>query len=487
MLENDNRWKERFDADLTDESWLDSPSSTYSELESMIFDEEKEEKVVWWPRWVMGLIGVLFIGMLVWFAVDRSIADKTSGNNETSSTSKVELNSDEINSINDLQNQKLRKQDELVSQEVLVNAKEEIEVSSNSLPESAASISSSSSSKSKIQTSQLYQGSRKSIVEQQNNFISAPSIKSKSLPSLFNASAKNETSKINAYSQITSLSLLKMLRQGLVYNSERIFPLEEKYLPIDLENQTRTLKNELEFGAGYSMVSYKLNQNFRSAVDLADFTNSLGKGYYVTASYRHFFNDILSISFGADFVTNELMSGHNSNQTFAGDEEQEELEILMATPLGFMTGEVSVAYTGQEPENTAFVIDLENSHRYYNLDLQSTLGIQLFNTRKYRAGIDLGIGWQRIFNLDNRMDSYLVDQDVLSVDNNASVTQDQSTLNKSMLFSTMGARLDYVLTHRSSIGLSYRLQSGLNQIHQQNDLGTDIVKHKLGLSFRLRF
>lgn len=487
MLENDKRWKERFGGDLSNESWLDSSESTFSDLESMIFDDEKEDKVAWFPKWIMGLIGVLLIGTVMWFIGGASESDNLSSIQE----SVISISASEKLAEEAISN-------DAVEAEKVIDSP--VETSNGDLQngsyknKSQKSIARKSTTAAKSQSS-VREPFSASTTTTRNNSIIGTGVQQQSLVSV-DQRTDSRNQKINIASAesnrasielIQSIDLMTILSSSLAYDGERNIEIGDGFIPFEDSDQPQVLRNEFDFGVGYSIVSYNLNQNFRSAVDPADFTSSLGKGYYLTAGYRHYFNDIFSVSFGADIVTNELHSGHNSNQTFAGDQSEEELEIMMATPLGFMTGEVSVAYTGQEPESTSFVIDLENSHRYYNLDLQSTVGIQLYNSSKFRAGIDIGLGWQKIFNLENTMESYQVDEDVLSVREDAMVTQGQGTLNTSLIFSTIGARLDYVLTHKSSIGINYRLNSGIQQLQELNGLGTNIVKHKLGVNYRLRF
>lgn len=490
MLDNDKRWKDRFEANLDDESWLDSSESTYTDLESMIFDEEKEDKVVWFPKWVIGLIGVLIIGTVIRLVIVIPDAGH--------SISKAKVPSTEINqelvsdAIAENQNSIVEDKTTEISHsasESQSNSLIEIEDSSNSkvLIESSNSLGSPDniSSNRKVKTSDS------PVITNTNSnatYSNPLGFSRSSTTSIIGSKDKSIAVPVTSkMPQLEAFNLVDILRSRIVFESNRVLPLGATYFPLELDLTPRALKNEISFGAGYSIVDYKLNQNFRSAVDPADFTHSLGKGYYLSAGYRHYFNDIFSVSFGADIVSNQLLSGHNSNQSVTGEQSQEELEILMATPLGFMTGEVSVAYTGTGQESREFVMDLENSHRYYNLDLQSTLGIQLYNSSLINAGIDLGIGLQRIFNLENNMESYILNDDQLTAEENAIITQDQGTLNRSMIFTTVGARVDYILSARSSLGLNYRINSGLQQIHAQNGLGTDILKHKVGLSYQLRF
>ena len=466
MLEENNIWSQKFNLDnLSEENWLTPDDTVLDGIEERIYDNQEKKSIGLF--WILGLFSIALLGTGVFvqrlYHVNNTLIsieeNRLSTKGEIMSTAKQDLveklthNPNSTNTTESAQKYTAITQKEPTKQAVTTNINKS----------SRTEIASTNSSEPNY-----------IILRNINQKAEQPAGKEPS-------SIKVSQRKLAAIAKIntTSLSYLDIpVRDKIDISSA------DKFIPEPVEIK----KDNKFFLSTYAgLQKYKLNQNFRAAVNPADFTHTTANSIGVGVGYRFFLNSNFSLDLTARFEKTKFTSGHNSDVDYIAAAETTSgntVTLVMATPLGFISGEALIQATEAVTEDKTLNLGLENAHEIDFLDLSSELIYTIPSSQGLVLDLKAGLGMKQLVSIANNLTKLDIADDRF-FSNHTSVTEDQQTINHSLSYLTTGFELRVPISGMRFLGLTYDYMSGLESIHRQADLSTSISSHTMGI--RLRF
>ncbi len=246
------------------------------------------------------------------------------------------------------------------------------------------------------------------------------------------------------------------------------------------------------FGFAYTFWNFTLNQNYLAALSPADFSYQQGRGYQMHVAYdkkiAHRLSWVTSLSL--EKITYE--SGHNSSVNYELANEdlnlQNRFSLNMASPLGFLGSEVTVQRLNQDltQNQNDLVLDLHNSHKNYNVDINSAIAFNFIDRNRFKAAFQMGLGFNHLFGLQNELTQVnITETDFKSV--STSITSNQENIFASRPYANIGMRLNKSINRNFALTLEYGYKKDLRAIYSNADFSTRLSRHLLQSSVRYSF
>ena len=468
MLEENNIWSEKFNLDnLSEETWLIPDDTVLAGIEDRIYEKKKKKSIGLF--WILGLFSIALLGTGVFVhrhyhvnntltAVEENILS-TKGDlistPEQDLVDKLTHNSNTINTTLSAQKNTPVTQKAPIKQSAIY--------STNNMTSRTDFVSTNSSEPNYLIT---------------KNIIRKPKQPAGKEPSSIQVSQH----KLAAIAKLNKGSISYLV---LPTRDNIDFASADKFVPEPIEIK----KDNNFFLSTYAgLQKYKLNQNFRAAVNPADFTHTTANLIGVAVGYRYSMKTNFSLDLTARYEKTKFTSGHNSNVDYIADTETaggNTVTLVMATPLGFISGEALIQATeAVTQDKTTLELGLENAHELDFLDLSSELVYTIPTSKGLVLDLKAGLGMKHLISIGNNL-TRLEINDNRFFSNQTMVTDNQQTINHSLSYLTTGLELRVPISGMRYIGLTYDFMSGLESIHRQADLSTSISSHTMGI--RLRF
>jgi len=513
MLEQNNKWRSKFgSSSLENEEWLEPSDKLFGAIEAEIYGEKKRRVVLPWL-----LFGVVLISIAGYFAYSvmndaetgeqlsvtevpredissKTLLDKTAVEGSDNSSRE-----NEILTNTNISNEVKSSDDQIVEdRKTKSNQKTSAGISSASHP-SKLQLTKSNSNSSSIYPDNFSE--LKTTRSQKSNLTS--SLNGQNSSSIPKFLAQSNSTKILRKDSRDKLEFLSPLQQRpfslLVNNDIAIKAANENILealankfsiPEELAEPNYIATNAFYFMGGMSETKNKLNQNFSSAVDPADFKHEKGSGMTFSMGYKRGLCEKLGIFVELDYAKTTFTSGHNSSYAWDPSTEQDEsqqVDLTMATPLGFMEGSVLLLRTSEllAPER-GLVLDLHNEHSYSTAGLNAGLSCELFKVSKFAIGLDAAIGVQKLFGLSNELTEVNTSNSIVGA-SQTNILSDQTTIREWLPRSLLGVELKRDFGSNRSIGITYKYITGLQPIHSEGDLSTSVSEQRLQLRLLQNF
>lgn len=513
MLDQNNKWRSKFDSSsLENEDWLEPSDKLFGAIEAEIYGEKKRRVVLPWL-----LFGVFLISIAGYFAYsfmsDAETAEQlsmTEAPRENTST-KTLLDKNPVDGAENsalenkiLNNTTISKEakttDDLTAEDrkTKPNQKGSAGISSASQP-SKSQLTKSNSNSFSIYSDTFSDLSTKR--SQKSN--QASSLAGQNSSSISELAAQKNSAKIlrkDSRAKLKYLSPLKQTPFSLLDNNSIAIKadndnileaLANKFsIPEESAEPNYIATNAFYFMGGISETKYKLNQNFSAAVDPADFRHEKGSGMTFSMGYKRGLSEKLGLFVELDFAKTTFTSGHNSSYAWDPStelNESQQVDLTMATPLGFMEGSVLLLRTSElsAPER-GLVLDLHNEHSYSTAGLNVGLSYKLFRISKFAIGLDAAIGVQKLFGLSNELTEVNTSNTIVGA-SQTNILTDQSTIREWLPRSLLGVELKRDFGINRSIGITYKYITGLQAIHSEGDLSTSISEQRLQLRLLQNF
>jgi len=243
--------------------------------------------------------------------------------------------------------------------------------------------------------------------------------------------------------------------------------------------------------SGFSFWDYSLNNNFKSALQPADFEYKNSKGYFVAVSATKMLNKKFSFITDLNFETVYNQSGHNSEIEYKAVNENSEAvssyDIKMASTLGFIDTNLKIQRQNDvNLENTSFIVDLNNKHKISSIDLSTYLAANVININKTNLSLRLGLGLAQIISIKNELTSFSTSLPALKA-YKSEITANQKELNRTRLFIAFGGNFVHQLSTTNSLFVTYSFKSDFNALYQSGEFSTFLNKHNVGLGYLKHF
>ncbi len=291
-------------------------------------------------------------------------------------------------------------------------------------------------------------------------------------------------------------------KQNLTSIAPLAIDLKSELLNLDIPSETKTVsldniqilpaesKWTIEAALGMSFWQFKLNNNYQTALQPADFTHTNGKGLAATFGLSKSISRPFSLNSSLTIERISFESGHNSSITYNPTSEAEQsnsFDLTMASPLGFIESNIVVEReAGELNEATDLVVDLNNSHQVSNVDLNLSLQSNLYQTNKFEMLVDLGLGVNYLFAIQNDLYEFNLSKDNFKP-GTTSITADQNELSKTRPYFMLGAGVTYDWTKGNGLVLRYQFKQDFNSVYQSGDFGTLLRRHTVFLGVRKSF
>jgi len=302
MLDKNDIWQDKFnDRSLENESWLEPSEKLFQAIEKEVYPEDKRKPIIW--LW-LGLSLALVAALIVFKSFN---SDSISG----------ELSNPELQTKGQ-QFSSIKKEDPTQTKSVSdKNTSNEIiginETKNSNFKKSINLRSTKSAYKAKTIPAILEKNnnvlSLSSYIRQQNT--ATPNSKSPSHD--LRSSFVQNTIQVEALNQIELIdNLFRLPLKEIDWCIKALSNPELNDIDFVDVKSRYTKKNYLLFSTGLSSWDFRLNQNYTTALEPADFTHERGTGYYVSLGYGLQLDSKRSMRMKVDYENITALSGHNS-------------------------------------------------------------------------------------------------------------------------------------------------------------------------------
>lgn len=469
MLDKDNIWKDRFnDTSLEGEDWLEPNEMVLDQVMDAV-KPKRNRKIFWW--FFFGAI----IGLGLWYWIpNRNTHVET--RHETQSLSLISL-PDNDNKSNSESSVSISK----------------ASVESNTIERQADTHEEISTIKKSVTTNQTVNkkhkksGKRKTSVKGELTEKSRKAIKA-DFKSLEKDNVEVAPTVVN---KIDRFATLPLLPASIQYVQEEIntFP-EWSQINIDREISN----NEFAVRGIIGTWNFKLNNNYSTALDPADFYkdngSSLGVGLSFTKSIHP--GGRLYMETHASLEKVSFQSGHNTVINYDRNEEEPgthntSFNLTMASPIGFLSSDVVISRSSDNVNNqTDLVIDLHNKHEFTTLDFGMGLSYLLFDRKSVELRGSLGMGVSYILENQNILDYCGVDNSDFSYVSGL-VTSQPAELQDINPYIRMGLDARYLMGNQFYMGMTIGYLNHISSIYKEGDFSTGVQRTQIALQFGKNF
>jgi len=529
MPNKNNIWYKIFNHSSTErESWLDPSNAVFEGIENEIYPKKKKRRFVLFRFLAMAL---LLMSAAIYFYKVPQINTKTISNLESELKSGTKNISEQFNSESK-KSQELSKENikQILESADLHSESHEDQKSGtkNTLNSASVGASDNTSNSTKIYNSEkpLTNIEAEKKVASISKHIQLAKNKINSTKSTQKVAEVTHsgfietpisTSQTNSISDLSTTESHEASGQNDMSPNEIIDPLQIQFLEtldiallkrplltqtlsfvtpsFNLENNALASASDFEkewslsLGSGLSYWNFNLNTNYQTALDPADFTYDNGNAYTFFINIERDLCENFSISLNTMFENVSFKSGHNSNVPFDNSMTVNEVELTMASPIGFLRSRVDITNDNQVPTtgSTDLVLDLHNSHKIINWDFTLNLNYNIY--RKNGIDIDLigGGGLSYISAFSNNLDSFVADNSNFK-SGQSSIIGDQENLNVTRFHNVLGLSLNKDCSYLGGrFGLNLLYKADFKPLYSVDDFSTSLNKFNVGLFYQVRF
>lgn len=241
----------------------------------------------------------------------------------------------------------------------------------------------------------------------------------------------------------------------------------------------------------YSTWVFALNDNYQSALSPADFWHENGQGVSLNLSIENSITQKTSFGLNIGIDRIRFTSGHNSSIIYDITQEQgtsNELDVNMATPLGFINSAVIIERTLIDPSNDAYAltVDLSNEHELSNLDLGLFMRHQLVNSKHVDVSFSPSFGLSYLSSINNTLEKVNVLHDGFESPSNT-INSNQENINRLRPYLGLGLNISKSICKNTELSLGYEIRRELSIIHRIDDLSTTLTRQYLSAGIQKNF
>jgi hypothetical protein len=485
MLDQDNKWKDRFnETSLDGEEWLKASDHVLENIIQQI-EEKPNRKIPFWI-WLIGLGALLCLSVIIMSSSKLSSEAQISkapesqklqiipSDNSTAAESTLEeyTESKDVNGRDGYKSTPIiPEKDEAVAQEPgnLNRASQQKTIYKSSASYGTIKRTSSNTSSPTVKEN-AYSTIPAERLEEENKTFDLPS---------------NRLNNLSAAKKIESLEPTLPDKQSSLINPE--FAFAE-----DIEPSVNKRNIALGIFLGSSLWDFNLNSNYSTALDPADFRHDNGKALSFGLELMYEINSRLSV-FGQIGIENVVFhSGHNSGLSYDSANEinnapYNHYDLLMASPVGFMNSSISVQRnTVDELPATDIVVDLNSTHRITNIDMGIALSLNVLKTPAFNLNVDFMGGINNFSSVRNSLENFTVNNSSLQAFGGM-VDSSQERIDDMTPYAGLGVRAMRQLNREYTISLSLGYKSNLEPIYSENDFSTTIQRIQGSLHLAKKF
>lgn len=270
---------------------------------------------------------------------------------------------------------------------------------------------------------------------------------------------------------------------------------ENKFLPLPIPKLVLSDENSLwetTFSFGLNLRDFKLNKSYSTALDPADFSFQASVGWISKLTIQRNLSKKLQLKLGIAYEDIEFKSGHNSQVSYALEEETSlhtnNISLTMASPVGFIGSSIILqrALNSQVEPVTNLLIDLKNVHRMLQLNYSLGINIRQQLSPIYVIELDAGFGIAHIIGVRNKL---------ISVESNnpdfefksSEILKNQSNIQKIRPAYNIGLNIDHRISTSQYIGFQYSFSQDLKPIFKLGDFSSSMFGHQITLRFTQSF
>lgn len=464
LFDKDFIWRERFrDKDVSDLDWLEPQENTFDKIEQSIYGKKKKKS------YFLFLIPVfIIVGFFGWYLQPEA----------AKLVKEVPIHNPSIHDINTKQSEK-----------IIGASFPDSSISNTQKTISISSVQPEITPRKNFKTLKTVKVDNEAILGDKpdlsrtegtvySTLVPLESLEVSTVNQLKILENRNDVN----YTTINSLAFIKSINATLLLNQE--MPL----LSLELEEvKGKHFSNSLYFSVGGGFYNFKLNQNFASAVEPAEFWHSSGKGYELGLGYIPQLSKLLSLDIGLAFGAFELTSGHNSEVVYNSSSEVNQSNIVnlsMATPLGFIEGETVIQRSSTSTSDQNLNLGLTNHHSLTYVNLHALGLLKVIKTKTWNASVIGGAKVNKFVKLDNELQTVTLDNEEFSIASSQSTST--STLTdgiNSMIITGMQANVPMKQLAKP-VFLRYTFSKSMNPVFQMDNLNTTFSYHNLSLGMR---
>ncbi len=483
MHKDDHIWKKAFEkADLSNEHWLEPSASVFDNVEAEIYKKKRRN------RFIFVFLGIFFLGVS---GCLLTYGFKANSSESDPSISKIKM-SIEDGSNSDLSAQPSDINDLLPASLKGGESADGVSNLSQHAPESPSNIEFSNPSNKKSLASKVADNSKSSLVD---DFYSvASSLQTPQSPIIEKVIDISEARTIASKEKGVSVSRRNELHTLILNSAVEGFRNDRSIPdPWHLLNNTKShgTNNSLSLGIGYSNWFFNLNENYRTALDPADFRHGYGQGINLNLSYKRSISKRLKVGLDAGFEQVNSTSGHNSSLEYSLEREHggqvNDIDVQMATPLGFVNSTIVIERQGVIngiSENV--VVDLHNTHTIQNLTLAPNVNYTVLRKATFDIDMQLAIGVNYLSSVQNSLHFFTLDKEGFSA-LQGQINEGQTQVNTFTPFTAVGISAKKYLIGGNFIGVDLRANRNLAPIFTQEDFSTSIFRSNINIVYGKRF
>ena len=496
MLEDKNFWRNKYNpSSLEGEDWLEPSDKLFDALESDIYGlPEKENKKVL-AYWLSGLLILL---LLIGFVLTRS-GQVDVFTQEIDAKGEIGLNS--VNSVTSLDQKNTNPKPVF---EEIPNALSSITSSTSTKANQSGLEVRNTKSQKRDNYAQLKTTSELSTAKQNSISGIVSKIRSTGL-SVSNTTSRQSVNNAIIKNIQSTPHASAMMASGAVDNIATLFPLQSKVYPLTLDKDnfplelnsgltpidvtapSNRLGKAFYVGLHGTQSSYKLNENFATAVSPADFSHTTGQGLSLNVGFEKNISPRFLYYLQGGLQRTAFTSGHNSSYTYGENNQSERVNLTMATPLGFVEGSTLIQRESTTPAAAQeLTLNLLNKHIYNTASLEVGVGYNILAASDYDLSARIGLGMQQLFGLSNALNEVnSSDPGYTASDND--IISDQTTINKLLPQASFGVLLNRNIADRYYLGVGYDVHAGLKPLHAEGSLSTELFAQSFYLRISRRF
>jgi len=485
-----------------DQSWLEPTDDLLSGIEDRIYEKKKDRKPVWFL--FLGSI-IIILACLIIIPILSEEKEISLTNIEDIKTSVAITNNSALhpNTIQDNatqadQSNTVLSQTSIVENDISQRSKTQDHLNHDQNIKQNKSTTVNQSSQRGIVTNNIEEHSfpnrTKSIAN--GNQSKNPTDITNNDGRIYNTENPNQSQKNikvineNLKLQLLYLQSISSITPALISTDEKLAPtlFQESIRPATTHESTDENDAALILSSGFSIWDFHLNDNYQTALSPADFTYNNGKGINLGIAYEKNLSSkyILQSSIRAEKITHQ--SGHNSSVNFDTTNSENQFDLTMASPMGFLESEVIVQRSriNNPSSPNDLILDLHNDHENYNIDFNVSILRELIYKNSFKGLLHIGGGINHLFGLYNTLSQVNIDNSEYST-LSTSITSNQNNLNTTRPYYNIGLSIENSFGKNIGVRISYLYMRDVTALYSTDDFNTRLSRQLTSASLIYSF